>query len=278
MSRLLGRGNLRKMRTSLDAPVQYLLPLGEEPVAMNELLGQRLSLRYSGRIECVACGRETRKSFNQGYCFPCFRSLAECDMCIVRPETCHFHLGTCREPDWAQAHCMQPHVVYIANSSGLKVGITRESQIPTRWIDQGACQAVPVFRVRSRLHSGLIEATLKRFVSDRTDWRRMLKGNERFPDLAGKAAEIIDAAGADFGRLVESHADLSWEALEEPVTEITYPVMKYPDKVRSFSLDKEDTVTGELQGIKGQYLIMDGGVINMRKFAGYEIGLYAGVA
>lgn len=275
MSRLLGRGGIRKMRTRLDAPVQYHLPLGEDPVAMNDLLGQRLSLRYSGRIECVACGRETRKSFNQGYCFPCFRDLAECDMCIVRPETCHFHLGTCREPDWAQAHCMQPHVVYIANSSGLKVGITRETQIPTRWIDQGASQAVPVFRVRSRFHSGLIEATLKRYVSDRTDWRRMLKGSDRVADLAGKAAEIVDAAREDLEELAESHAGLDWEVLAEPVTEIPFPVIEYPVKVQSFSLDKADTVSGVLQGIKGQYLIMDGGVINMRKFAGYEIGLYA---
>ena len=275
MSRLLGQGGIRKMRTLLDAPVQYHLPLGENPVAMNDLLGQRLSLRYSGRIECVACGRETRKSFNQGYCYPCFRDLAECDMCIVRPETCHFHLGTCREPEWAQAHCMQPHVVYIANSSGLKVGITRETQVPTRWIDQGASQAVPVFRVRSRFHSGLIEATLKRYVSDRTDWRRMLKGSDRVADLAGKAAEIVDAARQDLEELADSHAGLDWEVLSEPVTEITFPVIEYPVKVQSFSLDKADTVSGVLQGIKGQYLIMDGGVINMRKFAGYEIGLYA---
>ncbi len=275
MIRLLGRGGIRKMRSSLGAPVQYHLPLGEDPVAMNELLGRRLSLQYSGRIECVACGRETRKSFNQGYCFPCFRDLAECDMCIMRPETCHYHLGTCREPDWAQAHCMQPHVVYIANSSGLKVGITRETQIPTRWIDQGASQAVPVFRVRSRFHSGLIEATLRQYVSDRTDWRRMLKGIDPFADLAGKAAEIIGAARQDLEKLAESYADLAWEVLEEPVTEIAFPVIEYPVKVQSFSLDKTDTVTGVLQGIKGQYLILDSGVINMRKFAGYEIDLYA---
>ena len=275
MTRLLGQGTIRKMRTVLDAPVQYSLPLGETSVAMNDLLGQWLSLRHSGRIECVACGRETRKSFNQGYCYPCFKRLAECDLCILRPETCHFHLGTCRDPAWAGDHCMQAHVVYIANSSGLKVGITRESQLPTRWIDQGASQAVPVFRVRNRLHSGLIEVTLKRYVSDRTDWRRMLKGNDRLPDLAGKAAAILDTARTDLDALAESRADLHWELLDGEVTEITYPVEAFPAKVMSHSLDKADTVSGVLQGIKGQYLIMDSGVINMRKFAGYEIGLYA---
>lgn len=275
MTRLLGQGTIRKMRTVLDAPVQYSLPLGDTSVAMNGLLGQWLSLRHSGRIECVACGRETRKSFNQGYCYPCFKRLAECDLCILRPETCHFHLGTCRDPAWAGDHCMQAHVVYIANSSGLKVGITRESQLPTRWIDQGASQAVPVFRVRNRLHSGLIEVTLKRYVSDRTDWRRMLKGNDRLPDLAGKAAAILDTARTDLDALAESRADLHWELLDGEVTEITYPVEAFPAKVMSHSLDKADTVSGVLQGIKGQYLIMDSGVINMRKFAGYEIGLYA---
>lgn len=275
MTRLLGQGTIRKMRTVLDAPVRYSLPLGDTSVAMNGLLGQWLSLRHSGRIECVACGRETRKSFNQGYCYPCFKRLAECDLCILRPETCHFHLGTCRDPAWAGDHCMQAHVVYIANSSGLKVGITRESQLPTRWIDQGASQAVPVFRVRNRLHSGLIEVTLKRYVSDRTDWRRMLKGNDRLPDLAGKAAAILDTARTDLDALAESRADLHWELLDGEVTEITYPVEAFPAKVMSHSLDKADTVSGVLQGIKGQYLIMDSGVINMRKFAGYEIGLYA---
>ena len=275
MTRLLGQGTIRKMRTVLDAPVQYSLPLGDTSVAMNGLLGQWLSLRHTGRIECVACGRETRKSFNQGYCYPCFKRLAECDLCILRPETCHFHLGTCRDPAWAGDHCMQAHVVYIANSSGLKVGITRESQLPTRWIDQGASQAVPVFRVRNRLHSGLIEVTLKRYVSDRTDWRRMLKGNDRLPDLAGKAAAILDTARTDLDALAESRADLHWELLDGEVTEITYPVEAFPAKVMSHSLDKADTVSGVLQGIKGQYLIMDSGVINMRKFAGYEIGLYA---
>lgn len=275
MTRLLGQGTIRKMRTRLDAPVQYSLPLGETSVAMNDLLGQWLSLRHSGRIECVACGRETRKSFNQGYCYPCFKRLAECDLCILRPETCHFHLGTCRDPAWAGDHCMQAHVVYIANSSGLKVGITRESQLPTRWIDQGASQAVPVFRVRNRLHSGLIEVTLKRYVSDRTDWRRMLKGNDLLPDLAGKAAAILDTARTDLDALAESHMELHWELLDGEVTEISYPVEAFPAKVVSQSLDKTDTVSGVLQGIKGQYLIMDSGVINMRKFAGYEVGLYA---
>lgn len=118
-------GDLQKMETQLNDTVNYRLPLGEQRVAMNDLIGQVLSLQYNNEIHCIACGRKTNKSFNQGYCFPCMRSLPECDSCIVKPELCHFHKGTCRDEQWALSHCMQDHIVYLANSSGIKVGITR---------------------------------------------------------------------------------------------------------------------------------------------------------
>ena len=133
-------GTLSKMKSELHSPVQYGLPLGDAVEPLNPHLGQRVQLRYTGRIFCVHCGRKTSKSFDQGYCFPCFRSLAQCDTCIVKPEQCHFAHGTCREPEWAQQFCFRSHTVYLANSSGLKVGITRDNQVPTRWIDQGAVQ------------------------------------------------------------------------------------------------------------------------------------------
>ena len=273
MTDLLGSGPIRKMISELKSPVAYTLPLGDARVAMNPLVGTMLTMRFSWRILCVACGRETKKSFNQGYCFPCFRSLAECDLCVMRPETCHFHLGTCRDPAWAEDHCMQSHVVYIANSSGLKVGITRGSQIPTRWIDQGATQAVPVFRVKSRFHSGLIESALKKHVSDRTDWRRMLKGANPIEDLAASAKSIVETASADMEGLNDGQGVLQPVRLDESVVEIEYPVVEYPEKVSSLNFDKTPEVRGLLQGIKGQYLILDGGVINMRKFTGYEVEL-----
>ena len=154
-------GNLRKMRVDAHDPVRYVLPVGEACVELNPLVGRTIGIRYLGNIHCISCGRRTGKSFNQGYCFPCFRALARCDGCIVRPERCHYHLGTCREPTWAKANCLRPHVVYLANSSGVKVGITRESQLPTRWIDQGAIQALPITRVASRRMSGLVEMVFK---------------------------------------------------------------------------------------------------------------------
>lgn len=138
----IGTGPLEKMRTELAAPVAYALPLGDRQVPLAEHIGSLLRIEFLGVITCSHCGRRSKRSFGQGYCYPCFQRLAQCDTCIVKPETCHFHLGTCREPDWAVTACMVPHVVYLANSSGLKVGITRSTQVPTRWIDQGATQAL----------------------------------------------------------------------------------------------------------------------------------------
>ena len=270
-------GTLRKMRTQLDNPVHYQLPVGEVLIDFNPLLGQEISLAYSGRIFCIECDRKTSKSFNQGYCFPCLRRLAACDTCIVRPELCHYHEGTCREPQWGETHCMQPHVVYLANSSGLKVGITRKTQVPTRWIDQGAIQALPIAEVDTRLQSGFIETALKATVNDKTDWRRMLKGLQTEIDLM---AEWEELRGSGDGMLTEFRSRFGPHAIrlseyEEP-TQISYPVLRYPEKVKAHNFDKEKAVNGMLEGIKGQYLILDQGVLNIRKFAGYEVSFNAG--
>ncbi|HEY5141320.1 MAG TPA: DUF2797 domain-containing protein, partial [Methylococcales bacterium] len=171
------QGPLKKMHTRLDSPVQYDLPLGDQSIVLNPLIGKPIKLTYTGHIFCVHCNRSIKKSFNQGYCYPCFIALAQCDMCIMKPETCHYEAGTCREPDWGLAFCFQPHIVYLANSSGIKVGITRKTQIPTRWLDQGAVQALPVFKVQSRYAAGLIEVAIAKHVSDKTSWQQMLKNH-----------------------------------------------------------------------------------------------------
>ena len=267
-------GNLQKMTSALDHPVSYSLPVGEEVIPLNKYIGQPLTLHYDGEINCIACGRKTNKSFNQGYCFPCMRSLAECDICIVRPEQCHFHEGTCRDETWAQSHCFQDHIVYLANSSGLKVGITRISQIPTRWIDQGASQGLPIFRVKNRYHSGLLEVILKKHISDRTDWRKMLKGAADPIDLVAKRDELMQLCAPEISALQEELGDQAISLLtDEVVTNIDYPVQTYPAKVASLNFDKQARIHSPLQGIKGQYLIFADGVINMRKFAGYKVTL-----
>lgn len=265
-------GNLRKMIARHEDPVQYEMVLGEHRIGMNDYIGKSLQLRYLGRINCIHCGRKTSKSFSQGYCFPCMRSLAECDSCIVKPETCHFDTGTCRDPEWAQGHCFQDHYVYLANSSGIKVGITRGSQIPTRWMDQGATQALPIFRVKSRFIAGLLEMELKKHVSDRTDWRKMLKGVAEEVDLRRQRQRLVAECHDTITALTDRFGADAVASLEDAaVVEIAYPVLAYPDKVKSFSFDKSESVEGTLEGIKGQYLIFDTGVINMRKFGGYLV-------
>lgn len=262
------------MKVKLATPVEYQLPVDDALLAMNPHIGGGLRLDFQGEINCIACGRKTSKSFAQGYCYPCFTSLAECDMCIVRPETCHFDAGTCRDPEWAQQHCMQAHYVYLANSSGIKVGITRGSQVPTRWIDQGASQALPVFKVASRYQSGLLEVALKQHVSDRTDWRKMLKADAEPQDLASIRDQLVEACSGELAELRQRFGEEQVVYLaDEPVVEIQYPVERYPEKVKSFNLDKTPQVEGRLMGIKGQYLILDGGVINIRKYSGYKLAV-----
>lgn len=264
-------GDLRKMRVEDASPVRYFLRIGNQRISLNERLGETIRLDFAGTIHCVACGRETSKSFNQGYCFPCFRKLASCDRCIVSPELCHFHLGTCREPDWGLQHCMQPHVVYLANSSGVKVGITRAGQIPTRWIDQGASQALPMIEVASRRASGLIESALKAHVADRTDWRKMLKGTPEPVDLAKRAEVLLPLCQNVLSEAEPAEEPGRPEFLAAAERAFDYPVLEYPDKVRSINAEKQRCVTGTLLGIKGQYLILDTGVINLRKYAGYRV-------
>ena len=267
-------GNILKMRSQLEQPVQYSLPIGDQSVNMNELIGQDIKLSYEGQINCIACGRKTNKSFAQGYCFPCMRSLAECDSCIVKPETCHFDQGTCRDEQWAQDHCMQDHIVYLANSSGIKVGITRQSQVPTRWIDQGASQAFPVMRARNRYMSGLLEMEIKQHVADRTDWRKMLKGEPDAVDLQQLATQILADCAQGIASIREQHGeDALREESDASVVDIQYPVTAYPEKVKSVGFDKMPEISGRLMGIKGQYLILDTGVLNLRKHNGYFIQL-----
>jgi hypothetical protein len=274
MAEILASGAVRKMRTSLQDTVQYTALLGEQAVPMNQYLGQQLQLDYLGAINCIHCDRKTNKSFSQGYCYPCFRRLAQCDSCIMSPEKCHYDAGTCREPQWGEEHCMIDHIVYLANTSGLKVGITRGSQVPTRWMDQGATQAQPIFRVSTRLYSGLVETLFKNHIADKTNWQAMLKGSAETRDLEAERQRLVNECAADIERLQQEHGLQAIAVLEgEAETSISYPVLEYPTKVKSFNLDKTPSVGGTLLGIKGQYLIFESGVINLRKYGGYQLSI-----
>lgn len=272
----LARGALTKMTVRLGAPAQYSLRLGAAEVAVNPLLGQRLRLEFLGAIHCSHCGRKTKKSYAQGYCYPCMTRLAQCDSCIMSPEKCHYDAGTCREPGWGEQFCMTDHVVYLANSSGVKVGITRATQMPTRWLDQGARQALPILRVATRQQSGLVEDLLRSQVADKTNWRALLKGDAEPVDLIAVRERLFDSCREGLEVLQQRFGLQAIQPLADAeVLEIDYPVERYPTKIASLDLDKTPVVEGTLQGIKGQYLILDCGVINIRKYTAYQVAIAA---
>lgn len=267
---MLYQGVLQKMRTQVSSPIRYELVIGGMILPLNDYLGKNINLNYTGRIFCLNCGQKTSKSFNQGYCFKCFRSSASADMCIMKPETCHYHLGTCREPEWGETHCFMPHIVYLANSSGVKVGITRKTQVPTRWLDQGAMQALPIFEVSNRRLAGLIEVTLAQHVSDKTQWQRLLKNDAETLDLAFVKDEVLTLCKKELLALANQFPQ-QMHVLNNQSYDFSFPVLQYPNKVKALNLDNQAQISGVLQGIKGQYLILDTGVINIRKFGGYEV-------
>jgi hypothetical protein len=275
LTELVASGAVRKMKTQLQEKVNYTMLLGDHEIPLNQYLGRQLQLDYEGYINCIHCDRKTNKSFSQGYCYPCFKRLAQCDSCIMSPEKCHYAAGTCREPEWGEQHCMTDHFVYLANTSGLKVGITRGSQVPTRWMDQGATQARAIFRVDTRLHSGLVETLFKDYIADKTNWRAMLKGDAEHCDLTELRDRLIGEVAGELDTLRQQHGLQAITELPDEVdTLISYPVLEYPQKVTSLNLDKTPSVGGTLLGIKGQYLMFDTGVINIRKYGGYQLSLH----
>lgn len=257
-------GTLSKMITSHLSPVKYEMMLGEVRFDISSLIGKNISLIHSGKIICSNCGKKTKKSYSQGFCYPCTMKLPECDLCILKPETCHFAQGTCRDPKWGEENCFKPHIVYLAISSGIKVGITRKTQVPFRWMDQGASFALPILEVPDRLTSGRVEVLLKKHISDKTDWRKMLKGDPEQVDLLKLRDKLLL-------EIADELKSFSYTLLDEDVRDFRYPITTYPEKITSFNLDKTNEIQSRLIGIKGQYLIFESGVLNVRSYAGYEV-------
>lgn len=260
------QGNISKMRTKLSNKVEYSLPIGDELVDVNSLINKELKFTYLEQINCIHCGKKTKTSFSQGFCYSCFTTLPQTDASILRPELDLSYLGISRDMVWAKENSLKPHYVYLAFSGNLKVGVTRESQVPTRWIDQGAVKAIKLAKTPNRHIAGVIEVALKEHFSDKTNWREMLKfKNDTDIDLLNekqKAAELL-------------HPELKqYVSTEDEVLDINYPVVEFPEKITSFGFDKLKEFSGILKGIKGQYLIFEGGkVINIRKHNGYLIEL-----
>jgi hypothetical protein len=271
-------GQISKMSVSVDSNkvATYELPIGDQYANMNSLIGQDIQVQYNGTINCIECNRLTKKSFAQGYCYVCLTTLARCDMCIMKPELCHYAKGTCREPQWGEQNCLQDHFVYIANTGQIKVGITRHvsNGVSSRWIDQGATQAMAIFRVKERLLSGLIEIEIAKHIGDRTNWRTMLKGEPENLDLADMQNKVLELVSEPLDALQSKYGIQAIQPLEPNPVEIIYPVNEYPTKIKSINLEKEPVFEGKLMGIKGQYLLLDQDrVINMRKYSGYSINI-----
>lgn len=263
-------GPIKKLTASVDDdPIKYYLSLSEENIAFNQLIGKEITINFNQAIYCVQCNRKTSKSFQQGHCYPCFRKFFDCNFCIIHPEKCNYPNTIC--PDtWEHEQCKQPHIVYLANSSGLKVGITRESGLKTRWIDQGATQGIPMLRVNNRYHSGLIEVFCKRFVADKTNWRKLLSNRSEAIDLHTEREQLLEKT-KEFNNSVVLSSEI--ESLTNPCLNLTYPILSYPKKLILSNLDKQSSIKDVLLGIKGQYLLFENSVFNMRKHSGYHINI-----
>ena len=263
------------MKTDLrDGEAFYDFAIGEKLIPLNDKIGRTISLQFENIILCINCRKKTKKSHGSGYCSRCFASLAECDLCILRPELCHYHKGTCRDALWGEKYCMTHHIVYLANSSEIKVGITRQSHVPTRWIDQGAIQGLPLLKVSSRLQSGFFEKLLAEVIPDKTNWRTMLSGVVPDLDLKEERERVFSICGEGLEELEEELGEDQIEYLDDAdVVSISYPVRQYPEKVKSLTFEQTPLIKGILWGIKGQYLILDCGVFNVRRNSGYKITL-----
>lgn len=258
------KGTLRKMKATLNGGIHYHLNLNKEiGPEISECLGRRVNLKWTGTINCTNCGKNLKKTFAQGFCYDCFMNAAQAAPCIIRPELCEAHLGKGRDVEWEEKHHNKPHFIYLAQTSAVKVGVTRSTNVPSRWLDQGARRAIKIAEVPYRKLAGDIEIELKQYLSDRTDWRKMLTDVTGEEDLE----ELRDAMISFLPENLRQYA-LS----DSEVYEFDYPVRQYPEKVKSINLDKEKSIEGTLTGIRGQYLYFDHeNVINLRKYSGYEV-------
>jgi len=258
------KGVLKKMKTQLNQPIQYYLEFKNDWVNINQLLEKNIKISFDS-YQCLGCG-ENIEVFRQGYCKSCFFDLPQAGDWVMRPELSTAHLGKeDRNLAYEQQVQLQPHIVYLANSSHLKVGVTRKSQIPTRWIDQGAHEAIAMVEVPNRYLAGITEVALKNFVDDKTNWRAMLTNQTKDEDLVAMKEKLSPHLPQEVKEyLLKDNCE----------TKLDFPVHQYPEKVSSLNLKKEASFQGVLKGIKGQYLIFEGGkVFNVRSHEGFVVRL-----
>ncbi len=256
-------GVLTKMQTEFGEPIQYYLVFEDSFLNVNQLLGKPMEINFVG-FQCLNCGKK-KKIFRQGFCYDCFYSSPAVGDWIMKPELSTAHLGIAdRDLAYEEKVQLQPHIVYLALSSEVKVGVTRKTQMPTRWIDQGASQAIAIVEVPNRYLAGITEVALKNHYADKTNWRKMLTNTFETIDLVAERLKVE--------HLIPTEVQEYFYNQKIDLYEMHYPVLEYPSKVTSLSLDKTPNFQGKLIGIKGQYLLFEGGtVFNIRGSEGYVV-------
>ncbi|WP_353779087.1 DUF2797 domain-containing protein [Winogradskyella sp. 3972H.M.0a.05] len=258
------QGVLTKMQTEFLEPIQYYLVFENDFINVNQLLNKTITMEFVG-YQCLSCGLN-KEIYRQGFCKSCFFDAPQAGEWIMRPELSTAHLGKeDRDLAYEKEVQLQPHIVYLANSSNVKVGVTRKTQVPTRWIDQGAHEAIEIVEVPNRYLAGITEVALKDQVSDKTNWRKMLKNEIEDADLAEWQQKLKDFIPEE---VKNYFIDNSTE------THLEFPVSKYPEKPKSLNIKKEQSYTGKLVGVKGQYFIFeDDTVFNIRANEGLVVSI-----
>ena len=258
------QGVLTKMQTELDHPVQYYLVFENDFIHVNQLLDKEIRIEFL-KYQCLACGLN-KKIYRQGYCYEDFYKVPQAADWIMKPELSKAHLDEeDRDLEYEKKVQLQPHIVYLANSSNVKVGVTRKAQVPTRWIDQGAHEAIEIVEVPNRYLAGITEVALKEHIADKTNWRKMLKNEIDDEDLV--------ATRESLKKYIPEEA-LEYFIASNSETNIEFPVLQYPTKLKSLNLEKTPEYQGVLKGIKGQYLLFeDGTVFNVRNSEGYVVSI-----
>ena len=258
-------GQISKMITSLKNPIDYKLPIGKDLIDVNSLINSEIKISYTGEIRCIACNKKIYKTYMQGYCYPCFISLPQTENCIFKPHLCRAHKGEARDMLWAEKNCLTTTYVYLALTSNLKVGVTRKTHIPSRWIDQGAHYAIKFAKAPNRYLAGMIEIELSKYMSDRTKWRQMIQGGYEPIDLIDKKEKFSLLLSNNYKKYIVDTNEL---------IKLKYPMLCTPEKIKSINLEKTPKQEGILTGIKGQYIILDNKkVLNIRRYTGYFINI-----
>jgi len=255
-------GLLKKMQTELGNPIQYFGIFGFDVLNYNQLINKKIEIQHTG-YQCLNCGKE-KKIFRQGFCYDCFISSAAVGDWIMKPELSTAHLDIeDRDLEYEKQVQLQPHIVYLAVSSDVKVGVTRKTQVPTRWIDQGASAAIAIVEVPNRYLAGITEVHLKNMFTDKTSWQKMLKNEVITTDLYALKEAVKSKLPEEVLPYFNTDTPLYYE--------MEYPVVAYPKKVSSLNLEKTPVYSGTPTGIKGQYLIFeDGTVFNVRSHEGFK--------